>query len=296
MAAKIAGFKSTAGEERFIALYERAVDELWPIAAEELDVATRFGSTHVRRSGGGDGVPLVMLPGNSGTSVGWYSTVEAFADRRTVVAVDTIGALGRSIQTSPLAGPRDLAVWFRDLLDGLDAPSAHLLGYSEGAFVALHAALGNEDRVASLVYIDGIGVEKVRLRFIGSLALTIGKILLRVPNAMRDYGQRMVPGVEISELEWELMTTGAKALRPALPMPRKVSDDHLRRVTTPTLLYMAANSEVCDPVKAARRAKALMPNVEAVIVPNTGHGLPLTHPERTTRDILDFVARHEPAN
>lgn len=148
-----------------------------------------------------------------------------------------------------------------------------------------------------MVAIDAAGtVERIRPRFFVSLAWTILKILLRVPNAMRDFGQRMIPGVELPELQWELMTAGARQFKPGLPMPAKVSDDDLRRMTMPTLLYMAGESEVYDPVRAATRARALMPDVEIVIVDGAQHGLPLTHPDRTWADILDFVDRHEPAS
>lgn len=294
--AGVARFRSREARERFYELYDRAVDELWPVPSEELDVATSFGSTRVRRSGTGAGPPLVLLHGNSGTSVGWHTVVGPLAASHEVLAVDVIGTIGRSVQTRPLERAADLAVWFRELLDGLGVDRAHVIGFSEGGFVAFHVALGDADRLASVVAIDAAGtVERIRPRFLASLAWTILKILLHVPDAMRDFGQRMLPGAELPELQWELMTAGARHFRAGLPMPRKVSDDHLRGMAVPTLLYMAGDSEVYDPLKASRRARALMPEVEIVVVPGARHGLPLTHPERTWRDILDFVDRHQPA-
>ena len=295
MTRRVGHFRSDEARGRFFELYDRAVEELWPVPSEELDVDTSFGTTRVRRSGDGKGSPLVLVHGSSGTSVGWYTLVTPLAEHHQVLAVDVIGALGRSVQTRPVEGTEDLAVWFRELLDGLGIEHAHLIGYSEGGFVAFHAALGNADRLATLVAIDAGGtVERIKLRFWASLAWTILKVAVRVPNALRDFGQRLTPGVEISELQWDLMTTGAKGFRQALPMPRKVSDEHLRQLTTPTMLYMAANSEVYDASKAATRAQALMPDVEVVIVEGAQHGLPLTHPDRTWADIRQFIARHEP--
>jgi pimeloyl-ACP methyl ester carboxylesterase len=281
---------------RFVALYDRAVEELWPVPSDELDIATSFGTTRVRRYGAGDRAPLVLLHGNSGTSVGWCTIVEPLARDHVVLAVDVIGTLGRSVQTRPLDRAAGLALWFRALMDGLGVDRAHVVGFSEGGFVAFQVALGNADRLASMVAIDAAGtVERIRPRFLGSLAWTVLKILLRVPDAMRDFGQRMIPGVELPELQWELMTAGARQFRTGLPMPTRASDDDLRRLTVPTLLYMAGASEVYDPVKAAARARHLMPDVEIVIVEGAPHGLPLTEPERTWGDILDFVVRQEPA-
>ncbi len=296
MAAKVGRFRTDAARERFVELYDRAVEKVWPVPAEELDVETGFGTTRVRRSGTGEGCPLVLVHGHTGTSVGWAMLVAPLAEDHTIIAVDVIGALGRSVQTRPLEGAEDLAVWFRDLMDGLGIGRAHVIGYSEGGFVAVHAALGNSDRLATVVAIDPAGtIENVKLRFLAAMAWTIVKVAVRGPDAMREFGQRLTPGVEIPELQWELMTTGAKGFRHALPMPKKVSDEDLRRLTTPTLLYMGANSEVYDASKAATRARALMPDVEIVIVEGAQHGLPLTHPDRTLADILEFINRHEPS-
>lgn len=295
MTDKIGRFRTDAARDRFFDLYDRAVEELWPLPSEELDVETSFGTTRVRRSGEGDGCPLVLVHGNSGTSVGWYELVAPMAEDHVVLAVDVIGALGRSVQTSPIEGSEDLAVWFRELLDGLGVERAHMIGYSEGGFVAFHAGLGNADRLASVVAIDAGGtVERIKLRFLASMAWAIVKMAVRGPDALREFGQRLIPGVELSQLQWDLMTTGAKGFRQGLPMPKKAPDEHLRRLTTPTLLYMAGDSEVYDANKAAARARALIPDVEIVIVEGAQHGLPLTHPNRTWADILEFINRREP--
>jgi pimeloyl-ACP methyl ester carboxylesterase len=118
-------------------------------------------------------------------------------------------------------------------------------------------------------------------------------VAVRGPEALRRFGQKLTPGVEFPDVLWDMMTTGAKGFRPGVPMPRRVSDQHLHELTIPTLLYMAGRSEVYDAGKAAARARAHMPNAEIVVVEYAQHGLPFTHPERTWGDVLDFVRRHE---
>lgn len=296
MAAKIAGFRSDEARERFLDLYDRAIEELWPVPSEELDVETSFGTTRVRRSGKGTGAPLVLVHGHAGTSVGWAPLVERLTEKHQILVIDVIGALGRSVQTRPIECTEDLAAWFRELLDGLGVERAHVVGFSEGGFVAFHATLGNSDRLASMVAIDSGGtIERVKLRFLGSMVWAGLKAAVGVPDALKDFAQRMTPGVEFPDLWWEMVIVGARNFRHALPMPRKVPDEDLRRLTTPTLLYMAGHSEVYDAHKAAERARDLMPDVEIVIVKGAGHGLPFTHEDRTWPEILDFIDRHEPA-
>lgn len=294
MARKIARFRSDEVRGRFHELYDRAMAELWPVPSEELDVDTRFGTTRVHRSGQGAGCPLVLVHGHAGTSVGWGPLVGRLTQGHQLLVVDVIGALGRSVQTRPIDGTADLAVWFRDLVDGLGVRRAHVIGFSEGGFVAFHATLDNADRVASLVAIDSAGtIERVKLQFLGSMAWAGLRAAVGVPDALRHFAQRMTPGVEFPDVWWEMVTVGARGFRHALPMPKKVTDDDLRRLTTPTLLYMAGNSEVYDARKAAERAEALMPDVEIVVVDGAQHGLPFTHADRVWPDVLDFVDRHE---
>src|SRR5262245_48383123 len=54
---------SPQARQRFLAAYQEAM-RLWPQPYAELDVQTRFGSTHVFRHG--DGPPVVLLHGAAG--------------------------------------------------------------------------------------------------------------------------------------------------------------------------------------------------------------------------------------
>lgn len=296
MATKLGRFRSDEVQAQFLELYDRAMHEVWPVPFEDIDVATRFGATRVHRCGAGDGTPLVLVHGHAGTSVGWGPLVGRLAAHRQLLVVDVIGALGRSVQTRPVEDPTDLATWFRDLMDGLGVERAHVVGFSEGGFVAFHLALGAADRVASLVAIDAAGtLERVKVGFLASMAWAGMKTAVGVPGALRAFGERMTPGVDLPEVWWDMVTVGAKGFRHALPMPRRLSDEQLRGLSVPTLLYMAADSEVYDAGKAAERAGRLLPDVEVVVVDGAQHGLPFTHAGRVWPDVLDFCDRHEPA-
>ncbi|MFD2792801.1 alpha/beta fold hydrolase [Promicromonospora vindobonensis] len=125
--ARIGRFKSDEAREAYLRTYD-AMAELWPAPAVLADVPTSFGSTHVRRFGSGGGVPLVLLAGVLGSSLHWHSVVEDLARDRTVYALDTIGAAGRSVQTAPLTRDADYGTWFAEVLDGLGLDRAHVLG------------------------------------------------------------------------------------------------------------------------------------------------------------------------
>ena len=294
MTTRIARFRSEEVRARFEELYDRAMEELWPVEYHELDVETTHGTTRIHRCGPTDSTPVVLLHGNSGTSVGWAPYVERLAGTRDVLAVDVIGGLGRSVQTRPIDDTRELAVWFRSLLEALGLERVHVVGFSEGGFVAFHAALDNTDRVASMTAIDSGGIiERVKIRFLLSMVSAGLKTAVGVPGALRRFGERLTPGVVFPELWWDLVQVGVKGFRHALPMPKKVSDEALARLTVPTLLYMAGDSEVYDASRAAERARRLMPDVQVAVVEGAQHGLPFTHADLVWPGVLDFLDLHD---
>ncbi|HUG32416.1 MAG TPA: alpha/beta hydrolase [Acidimicrobiia bacterium] len=287
---KVGRFKSEEARAEFLRRYDDVLT-YWPVASEELDVDTEFGTTHVRRSGDPGRTPLVLVHPNLGTSLAWWRLVEPLAHSHQVLALDTIGALGRSVQTKPIVDPSDLADWLGEVISELDLDSPHLIGFSEGGWVVMSSALGSGP-IRSLVAIEPGGIAKISKRFLGAM-LVAGVKAQFDDTALQKFAERISPGVEFAPGEMETVLYGGKNFKPALPFPRRFTDEDLARVDVPTLLYMGAKTELYDPVKAAERAERLMPNVETVIVPHAQHGLPFQYPDFTTKTILDFIDRVE---
>lgn len=288
---KVGRFKSDEAQAEFTRMYDEMLAN-WPVPARELDVETRFGTTHVRRSGDPEGTPIVLLHPHTATSLAWWRLVEPLAATHDVLTPDTIGALGRSVQTKPLKDATDYAAWLGDVIAQLGLDPPHLVGYSEGGYVAMSAALGSLP-IASLVAIEpGGAVEKVSRRFLGAM-IAAGIKSVFSDKALEQFAERISPGVDFAPGEMETVLHGARNFKPALPFPKRFTDDELRQITVPTLLYMGAKTELYDPVKVAERAQRLMPEVETLIVPDAQHGLPFQYPDLTTKTILDFIARVE---
>jgi len=87
-------FKTPEGEAMFRAAYDAAL-RLWPVPYEELDIRTRFGSTHVVAAGPKNASPVVLLHGYMATSVMWSPNVVDFARSYRVYAVDIMGQPGQ---------------------------------------------------------------------------------------------------------------------------------------------------------------------------------------------------------
>jgi pimeloyl-ACP methyl ester carboxylesterase len=288
---KVGRFKSEEARTEFLRRYDEMLRH-WPVAAEELEVDTEHGTTHVRRSGKPDASSIVLVHPNLGTSLAWWRLVEPLALVHQVFAVDTIGALGRSVQTKPIVDASDYAGWLGGVIEELDLDGTHLVGYSEGGYVAMSAALGGVP-VRSVVAIEpGGAIAKVSKRFLAAMVVAGVKAQFS-DRALQQFAERISPGVEFAPGEMETVLYGGKNFNAALPFPKRFTDEELTAIDMPTLLYMGADTELYDPKAAAERANQLMPDVETMVVPDAQHGLPFQYPELTTKTILDFVKRVE---
>jgi len=115
----------------------------------------------------GDGLPVLLLHGFSGSARSWEPLAPDLSDRLRLIAVDLIGhgrsdAPARPERYRPEQAVRDLAA----LLKSLGVARAHVVGYSLGGRLALRFALDAPERVGGLVVVSasaGIADEQARL-------------------------------------------------------------------------------------------------------------------------------------
>lgn len=291
MGERIARFRTPEIATRYYELYDDMVERHWPVAHEELDIPTRFGVTHVRRSGPESGTPIVMIHSTSGSSAGWYPLIGALAARHPVYTPDTIGTAGRSVQEKPIDSATDLSVWLDEVLDALALDRVHLLGYSEGGWIAgTHAGTTpRPDRLASLTLIEPAGaIERIPRPVIATMvakgAMTLWARDKR--QAIQDFNSWLNGDLELSEDQLDMVMFVFGNFRQKLPTPGRMSDEQLRRITTPTLLLLAENTILYDPAKVAAKARRLLPDVTVEIIPDAGHGVAYQYPDRVTSRVL----------
>lgn len=298
MATGIGGFRTDEQRVAYERVYDRILERQWPVPHEELDLATSFGTTRVRRSGGGEGTPLLMVHPTTGSSLGWYPLVERLCADRVVVTPDTIGTCGRSVQTAPVASAADLVRWLDEVVDGLGLDRVHLLGYSEGGWIAgSHAALSTRrDRLASVTLVEpGGAIERVPTGF---LVTMVGRAMLAMASrdraaALARFSRWLNGDVELTPAQVELLEVSMGTYRQRLPRPGRLDDDELRRITAPVLLMLAGDSRILDPASVAKRARRLVADVTVDVTPDAGHGLLFQYPDELTTRISDFLARHD---
>ncbi len=103
----------------------------------------------------GDGFPLLLVHGFTGSSLDWTDVVEPLARDRRVVTLDHRGH-GESPNTGDAATYTfdQLVADMTRLVDGLGLERFDLLGHSMGGVVAMRYTLRHPERVRSLILMD----------------------------------------------------------------------------------------------------------------------------------------------
>ncbi len=289
-------FKTPEGEARYREAYEAAMKR-WPVPCEEIDVATRFGSTHVIVSGPKDAPPLVLLHGYMVTSAMWSPNIAEFARDHRVYAVDVIGQPGKSIPAEPVRSAADFVAWLAATLDALHLDRVSLVGMSYGGWLALSFAVARPARVQNLVLLSPAAsfLPIVRQFSLRGMLMVLFPTRFTVNSFMRWLGFKGAPGNADGRRVFDLMYLGLKHFRVPQETLRVAinvfSDDELRALPVPVLLLMGEHEVIYDAATALARARRLIAHLEADLIPRSSHDMCFRQHEIVDARILDFLKR-----
>ncbi|MEV6767975.1 alpha/beta fold hydrolase [Nocardia sp. NPDC051030] len=287
---KLGRFTSDAAKGKYLRAYDAMAAE-WPVASRDIDVETSFGTTRVRKSGDGDGAPLLLMPGIGGSCLFWHAVIEELGRDRVVYTPDVMGWQGRCEQTAPIRDEGDIAAWVDEVIAGLGVDRVHLAGYSLGAWLAAVAAAYRPERVASLSLLEPAPATFTRPKW--SLLFKFMVAGARPTRAkMEKLNAWLSPRIELSELEWEILLAGFK-FRPGMPWARPLTDERLAGITMPVMVLFGSETVVHDPEVVAERVRGVIPSADIEIYPGAGHDLLWAIPERVIPRWLEFAGTHD---
>ena len=241
---------------------------------------------HYEAAGAGD--PLLLLHGGLGTALLHYRRdIPFYAEWYRVIAPDMRG-YGRS--SPPREYPLDFyerdAADMAALLEGLDARPAHVLGWSDGAMVALVLAVNRPDLVRSLALWGGEAriLEEERAAW-PPLADPSTWPSRAVERFIEAQGPLNWPGI------LEKMLAGYNAV---LDAGGDVIAQRLGEIRCPVLIMHGEEDEVV-PVVHAHMLQEAMPHADVHIFPGAGHALHREREPELRALVLDFLARQETA-
>ena len=276
-------------KRRFLEAYDSAM-EAWPSERKSALIATSFGRTQVHQCGPEDAPPIVQLHGMGATSAMWHPFVAGLRGKHRIVALDTIGDLGRSVPERLPRRIEDFTHWIAEVMAELGLVRAHFVGLSYGAWLGANMAASRSERVDRLVLLapaavfDRIGA--------GFLLRATAASLTRSPRSIRNLAEWLVHDPRALEDPANLIEVAFQARRLIpIPPPRCLSDDQLRSIGAPTLFMIGEHEPVTRPMKAISRAGRFVRRIETVLVPNAGHLLTGEAPERVNAKVAEFLSR-----
>jgi pimeloyl-ACP methyl ester carboxylesterase len=241
---------------------------------------------------GGNGVPIVLLHANTGTSESWESNAAAFAgqDYR-VIAFDRRG-WGRSL-ADPATGPQpgSVAGDLDALADHLKLGRFHLVGVAGGGFVAIDYAAWRPDRLRSLVVAASTGqFSEPEMR---DITARIEIPELRKQGAVyREVGPSYRAADPEGTKRWiDIEERARQPGTPSQPLRTPNTFAKLANVTMPVLV-MTADADLLAPPALMRAWAAHLKSYDWAVAPDTGHAISWEHPGVFNENVLAFVKRH----
>lgn len=253
----------------------------------------------------GRGPALMLLHGYTGNGRSMAGIARAFENDFDTIAPDLPGH-GRSVDRAAERA-YDFDACVDDLVATLAATghdSAHWLGYSMGARLALACAVRHPSRVESLVLLAGrAGIadpseREARRRADEALAARIEADGVEVfveewlAQPLFVTLQRLGPEFMARERAARLANDAhglASSLRTLGPAAQPPLFDALPRVDVPVLLL--AGEIDARFVAAARELARSLPRTELCVIPDAGHAAHLEQPEAVLRVVREFLSR-----
>lgn len=286
-------FKSDAGMAMYMTAYDAVLRE-WPVPYEELDLPTRFGTTHTIASGARDAPGVLLLPSLAGSATLWRPNVAALSQCYRVYAIDMLGQVGKSVSTRWLRTRQDLADWLSDVLNALELRTASFVGSSYGACAALNQASLTPERVERVVLIGPAGIF-VPLSWKFYFAMLVKGPILKLLRRKRPRDITELLGkharIAPSDARWrELMSVTMSVS--AIPNTVRVgvfSDAELAAIRAPTLLLIGEHERLYEAHATLKRAIERMPALTGAVIPNAHHLAALAQPEDVNEQITRFL-------
>jgi pimeloyl-ACP methyl ester carboxylesterase len=239
---------------------------------------------------GGNGVPVVFLHSNTGSSQNWEHQIPAFTSAGfRFIAYDRRG-WGRSV-TQPDAQPGTAADDLRALMKFLKIERFHLMGTAGGGFVAFDYALSFPEDLRSVVVANSIGGVQ------DEDYLALGRRLRppqfdALPPDLRELGPSYRAADPDGTQRWlELEHMSRQAGAAAQPFRNRMTFSMLEPIKVPTLL-ITGDADLFAPPPLLKMFAARIKGSQSLVVPEAGHSSYWEKPDVFNRAVLEFIKKH----
>ncbi len=235
----------------------------------------RVGGWPINYEVAGEGEPIVLVHGLSGSTRWWFRNVPAIAERHRVYLVDLPGfGTMRSLRRRFVLA--ETATWLSEWLEAVGLERVHLVGHSMGGYVSVRLAASRPELVRRLVLIAPAGVPAER-SMLGHLVPLLLAAHYATPAFMpvlvRD-ALRMGP-VTLWRAARDLLAADIRG--------------DLRNIEVPTLLVWGENDPLIPPA-VGNLLRAEIPSSRLLLLQRAGHVPMFDQPKDFDAALLAFLA------
>ncbi|MDQ2857149.1 MAG: alpha/beta hydrolase, partial [Candidatus Eremiobacteraeota bacterium] len=224
----------------------------------------------------GAGTPVILPHGGLGHSGNWgYQIPALVANGYRAIVIDSRGH-GRSTRDSRAYTYEPMAADVRAVMDALRVDKAALIGWSDGATIALILALTNATRV-NAVFFFGCNMDPSGVHPMPEPSAVITRVFGR---HRQDYARLSATP--------ERFDAFAAAVGVMMETQPNYSSADLARVGVPVRIVHSVHDEFIKREHAEYLARTI-PRAELVVLEGVSHFAPLQGPEQFNGAVLDFL-------
>jgi pimeloyl-ACP methyl ester carboxylesterase len=225
----------------------------------------------------GEGEPVLLIHGGLGHGDVWGFQIPALAESHQVIVADSRGH-GRSTRSAKPFGYQLMADDYLALLDHLGIEKVALVGWSDGGIIGLDIAIRHPERLSRLfAFAANYTPEGVKATVADDPTFKA-----YIARAAKDYARLSPTPEEFDEFVAQISEMWATE--------PNYSQDQLRAITVPTVIFAGEHEEAIEPAHTAEMA-TLIPHAELSIMKDASHFAMWQQPDAFNAIVLDFLAR-----
>jgi 3-oxoadipate enol-lactonase len=246
----------------------------------------------------GSGEPLLLIQGLGLDCANWVYQIPVLSQRYQVIVFDNRG-IGRTDVPEGNYTTDEMAAEAIALLDHLEIPQTHVLGFSMGGFIAQVLAFRYPERVKQLVLVSTAAklpavtqqILQSWLRMLQEKVRPETRIRSQLPwlftNRFFENSQQVDELIRLS-LQYPYPPTVAGFAGQVAACVAHDIQQQLHQIIAPTLVLVGAEERLI-PLERSQFLAERLPNAELKIVQEAGHNFFWERPELLNQAILQFT-------
>lgn len=278
-------FKSKAGKEKIIKLYNQKLQELDTAYTETL-IETKFGKTNLIIVGNRNLPPLVLVHGTGGCAPQILESFPNLSSKYCVYAVDVLAQPNKSAENRLNMSSLAYGEWLTEIIIKLRLTEVTLVGFSFGGLISLKTLEFNETAVKEIFLIAPVYIVN------GNPFLSLFKVFIPIKSFIKSKKTKAIKKVlnalfsEFDSFALQFMSaTFLNCNMDFSPLP-VISKNSAKNIKTPISIIACEKDIMFPGKKMIKRGKQIFPSLKEVVLLENSKHVPTTQNFKIIEDLI----------